>query len=107
VEIGRVAFAERWYVVFEDATGELLSVGTVLGDVPSGYTAEEINGPPGDDEVWDKVTTSFVPRDGAELVDLIDTIMGDADLPETLDVPERVGVRDVLEEHVDDAWRYG
>lgn len=93
-------------MVYEDTTGELQSVGTIVGTLPPGFTSEEVVGPPDNDEVWDQVTRAFVPREKAGRVDLLDEIMSDGAFPTTVTVPERIEVRDVLEDHVEDAWRY-
>lgn len=105
IVVGLEAQAERWYATYEDATGELLSVGTVLGDLPPGYLRLEIFGPPGDDEVWDKVARTFIPRDEAEVVDLVDEIMGDVTFPD-VSVQARVAIRDILEVRIEDECRY-
>lgn len=52
-----------YFVVFNTATGELVSQGTVVANpLPSGLTSQDIVNPPADNTIWGTTSRSFVPR---------------------------------------------
>lgn len=53
-----------WYAVYVTATGQLVSVGTVLADpMPAGLLVKVLDGAPNMAIVeWDAATLSFIPH---------------------------------------------
>lgn len=51
----------NWYAVYEDATGALKSMGTVLGELPPGYSSVVV-GQSRPDGVWNASTLQFDPK---------------------------------------------
>ena len=64
-----------WYAVYESATGRLLSVTTLLGDLPVGVTTLNLAGEPADNQMWDSTTRTFIPRPAKVLVDRLQDIL--------------------------------
>lgn len=92
-----------WTALYQDATGRLLSVGTVVADqLPAGTVAVVLAEKPRRDQMWDSATRSFVPRPAKVLVDRLVDLRTRAryadfrDVYQRLSAADRTKVRDAL-----------
>jgi len=69
-----------WFALYNTASGQILSVGTVIADpLPAGVTLLQLAGQPSDNEMWDQVNKTFVVRPAKVLVDRLDDLLADTD----------------------------
>ena len=67
-----------WTAIFDSATGRLLSVGDILGDIPAGAATLVLAGEPDlRTQVWDEASRSFISRPAKVLVDRIQELRDD------------------------------
>ena len=69
--------SEQWFAIYNNDTGQLISVGTVLGDVPDGHAAVMLPDRPDDFEMWDEPSRAFVQRPPKVLVDRLQDLIND------------------------------
>jgi hypothetical protein len=96
---------DTWYAVYEERTGRLVSIGTVLPDtLPPGLTSKEIAAQPRDDQMWDEVVQDLVDRPPPVVGDRIADFEADGNWPDIgLD---RDKAREVLERLLPEEYRY-
>lgn len=89
-----------WFLVYETATGRLVSQGTVLADpLPRGLTSVDVGTKPDDSLMWDASARVFVSRPAKILVDRVDDIVNDPTITPALgrlNAQQLQAVRDVL-----------
>lgn len=74
-----------WFLVYETATGRLVSQGTVLADpLPRGLTSVDVGTKPDDSLMWDEASRSMVPRPTRQLVDRVDDVVADVRIADAL-----------------------
>ena len=72
-----------FWVVFETATGRLVSTGSVLAEpLPAGLTATDLGARPADTLMWDAATRTHVARPAKVLVDRLQDLIDDPVLAE-------------------------
>lgn len=107
--------AERWYAAFKKATGELISIGTVVGDsFPADLEVKELIGyiPPSADDspeklppIWNATTRQFDARPDRVKVDRVADFFSSTKLPavvKNLPVSAKNGVIEALVELLGD-----
>lgn len=59
-----------WYAVYEQVSGRLVSVGTVVASpLPKGLTTAQFPQLPHDSQMWDEPARTFVPRPPKQVID--------------------------------------
>lgn len=67
-----------WTAIFDQASGRLISVGDVVGSLPSGVSTLTLAGPPDlATQMWDETSRSFVSRPAKVFVDRIQDLADD------------------------------
>lgn len=70
-----------WFVIFENATGRLESIGQIVADdrqlQSRGLVKAAIQNPPADNEMWDETSRSFVARPAQVIRDKLDDVLAD------------------------------
>lgn len=89
-----------WFALYKTATGDLLSVGSVIADtLPDGVTLLQLAGQPRDNEMWDAASRAFVVRPAKVLIDRLDDLLADSDFStvwNTLSAARRTALRQAL-----------
>lgn len=64
-----------WEAIVNEATGRLVSVGTVIADpLPAGLVSISLPSRPPDVDMWDEATRGFIPRPVKVLADRLDDL---------------------------------
>lgn len=88
------------YALYTTATGQLISIGTVLPDpVPQGLSVLARETVPADTEMWDAASRSWVARPAKVLVDRLDDLLADADFADlwsNINAARRTRLRNLL-----------